>query len=190
MAAVPAEKFSVDVRSSLADLGKHQADVALRIAWRNPKQPNIVAKRIAQLDAGLYASPSYLKNHGRPARLEDLRHHAIVRGDEDMAQSPLERLLDRHVDPSKVAFRSNSFFAQLAAIKHGFGLGLLGCYMGERDSSLERLPFRFPDLSAYLWLLLHVDLRQNARVRAFVHHLEAALKAQQRTFEAPRERKS
>jgi DNA-binding transcriptional LysR family regulator len=116
-------------------------------------------------------------------------HHTIVRGDEDMSRTPPERLLDRHVDPSQVAFRSNSFFARLAAIKHGMGIGVLGCYMGERESSLERLPFRFPDLSSHLWLLLHVDLRQNARVRAFVHHLEAALKAEQPTFEAPSERK-
>ena len=185
----PRVTVSVDVRTSFADLTKHQADIALRIAWRNPRQPNIVAKRISPVDAALYASASYLKTQGRPARLEELRQHAVVRGDEDMSQTPPERFLERHVDPSKVAFRSNSFFARLAAIKHGMGVGLLGCYMGERENGLERLPFRFPQLSAYLWLLLHVDLRQNARVRAFVHHLEAALRAQEPPFEAPNERK-
>ena len=62
---------------------------------------------------------------------------------------------------------------------------MLGCYMGDREGGLERLPFQFPELSAHLWLLLHVDLRQNARVRAFVQHTHASLLAQQPPFAAP-----
>ena len=42
------------------------------------------------------------------------------------------------------------------------GIGWLSCYMGEREKSLERLPFRFADAARQLWLLVHHDLRRNA----------------------------
>ena len=111
-----------------------------------------------------------------------------MRGDENMSQTPPERVVERHIDPTRVAYRSNSFFARLGAIQHGLGVGVLGYWVGERDATLERLPIRLPEISAWLWLLLHVDLRENARVRAFVEHTHAALVALRPPFEAPKGR--
>jgi DNA-binding transcriptional LysR family regulator len=87
--------------------------------------------------------------------------------------------------PANVAFRSNSFLARLAAIRDGLGIGFLGCFMGVREKGVERLPFRFPDASVYLWMLVHVDIRRNARV-PFVEHTEAALVALRSSFEVPK----
>ena len=48
---------------------------------------------------------------------------------------------------------------------------------------LVRLPFAVSDANVNVWLLVHVDLRQNARVRAFSEHTYAALVALRRLFE-------
>ena len=45
-----------------------------------------------------------------------------------------------------------------------------------------RLPFAVSDPNDNVWLLVHVDLRQNARVRAFSEHTYAALVAQRPLF--------
>ena len=60
---------------------------------------------------------------------------------------------------------------------------MLGCFTGDREKDLVRLPFEVSGGEANLWLVVHVDLRQNARVRAFSEHAHAALVAQRRLFE-------
>jgi len=69
-----------------------------------------------------HGSRSYLAKRAPVRKLEDLREHFVVRADEAMAEMPFERLVERHCDPAKVAFRSNSFFARFAAIRDGIGL--------------------------------------------------------------------
>jgi DNA-binding transcriptional LysR family regulator len=178
----PRVTLSVDVRRSLLNIEKHETDIAVRIG--PPPDGQVVAKHVARADVALYASRAYLKRHGRPTKLEDLRDHAIVRGDEALANIPMERAIDRYADPNKTTFRSNSFYARLGAIRAGIGIGFLGRYMGESEKALERLPFPFPDHGAPLSLLIHTDLRKNARVRAFYEHAYAELVAQRSLFEA------
>jgi DNA-binding transcriptional LysR family regulator len=180
----PKVTVELDIRTSFADLAKRQADVAIRFGGRLP-EADLIAKQVSRVDVALYASRAYLKEHGRPARLEDLNRHAIVRGNAQVSSLPHEKLMDRYGDPANVALSSNSFLARLAAIRDGMGIGFLGCFMGEREKSIERLPFRFPEASGYLWLVLHVDLKRNARVRAFVEHTYAAMSALRSSFESP-----
>jgi DNA-binding transcriptional LysR family regulator len=135
----------VDVRTSFTDLARHHSDVAIRFREK-PSQSDIVAKLVSLVGGGLYASRSYLKKHGRPARLEDLKQHAIVRGDEQVSAMPMERLIDRYGDPLRIAYRSNSFIARLGAIKEGVGVGMLGCHMCERENTLEH-----PQTTPYKW---------------------------------------
>src|SRR3954471_22629732 len=77
----PGVTVAVDMRSAFADLARQQADVALRVSTRAP-EGDLVAKHVAKLAVAFYASRAYLTRQGRPERVEDLRDHAIVRGDE------------------------------------------------------------------------------------------------------------
>ena len=160
----PHVTVELDIASTFADLARRQADVAIRLGGRHPGA-DVIEKKVAPVGVALYAHRRYLSAHGRPARLEDLAGHAIVRGDEQVRGFLMEELMDRHGDPAKIAFRSNSFLARLAAIRDGMGIGFLGCFMGDREPGLERLPFRFPDAGSWLRMLVHADLRRNARVR-------------------------
>jgi DNA-binding transcriptional LysR family regulator len=94
----PGVTVAVDMRSAFADLARQQADVALRLSTRAP-EGDLVAKHVAKLAVAFYASRAYLARHGRPERVEDLRDHAIVRGDAGLpvdargadARRPFER---------------------------------------------------------------------------------------------------
>jgi len=65
-----------------------------------------------------------------------------------------------------------------AAVRDGVGVGMLPCFIGDADPELVRLGDPLAELTAGLWILIHPDLRRNARVRAFVdyatEHLGAA----------------
>lgn len=47
---------------------------------------DLVAKRIGQLDLGNFASPAYLKRHGTPKTLADLRNHHLVHFTQTLGQ--------------------------------------------------------------------------------------------------------
>src|SRR6185295_19318158 len=55
------------------DLARRESDVALRLV--RPTSPGLVASRLAQVRYGIYAADSYLRGHGRPSTLTDLRDH-------------------------------------------------------------------------------------------------------------------
>jgi DNA-binding transcriptional LysR family regulator len=180
----PRVTIDMSIGSDFADLARGQADVAIRFG-RKPALGDLVVKHVSRVDVGLYGSRGYFRAHGRPEKLEDLRHHLVVRGNEHVAGLPMERIIDRHTDSNRIAFRSNSMLARLIAIREGLGLGILGCFTGERERTLERLDMRFPEATSDLWMVVHVDLRRNARVRAFVDFVHHALVALRPSFEYP-----
>ena len=110
----------------------------------------------------------------------------VVRGNSLVALENVALWHERdisHSSAERIAFRSESFISRLAALREGLGIGVLGCFMGDREKALVRLPFAVSDPNVNVWLLIHVDLRQNARVRAFTEHAHAALLAQRTLFE-------
>lgn len=180
--AHPNVMVALDISNTFTDLSRHQADVAIRFGIK-PPEGDVVAKNVLKAYVALYGSRAYLAKHPRVRRLEDLREHFVVRADEAMSGMPDEQLMNRYCDPSKIAFRSNSFFARLAAIRDGVGLGFLGCYMGDRHKALRRIAIPFPEIAASVSILVHVDIHRNARVRAFVKHVQEELIIQRKLFE-------
>ncbi len=180
----PRVTVAVDVGQGYVDLGKREADLALRFGGR-PAGGDVVVRRVAFADIGLFASRAYLKQHGRPKTPEELYDHALVRASEEFARLPMEQCLERYGSPARVAFRSASFYVRIGAVRAGVGVGFVPLFMAARDKSLVRLPLAFPETprGADLLLVVHADTRKNARVRAFVEHLYGALVAQRSLFE-------
>jgi DNA-binding transcriptional LysR family regulator len=158
--------LDVAIDSDPADLARREADVAIR-PGSEPKTGNVIARRVCSVGVALYASRAYLSRRGTPPSLERLKEHSIVRGDEGRSHLAMERFLDRYVEPSAVAFRSNSMLARLHAIRHGLGIGMLPCFSADREPAIVRIGAVRAETSANLWILIHADLRRNARVRVF-----------------------
>ncbi len=175
----------VDVRTSFVDLTKYEADVAIRFGVKRHVVGDVVSRRVCGVEVNLYASRAYVKKHGAPTTPEALAEHALVRADPAFASSRMEQLLERYGTPRNVALRANSFFARVAAIRAGVGIGFVPAFLATGDKSLQRLDVAFPEppSGAELLLLVHVDMRKNARVRAFVDHAFAQLVAQRALFE-------
>jgi DNA-binding transcriptional LysR family regulator len=110
-----------------------------------------------------------------PQRLEDLRQHVLIGYDRDQAYA---RLLERMGVPftrDMVAFRSDSEFAQLAALSAGFGIGASQLGIARRDKNLVPVlhsQFIFP---MEVWLAMHGDLRGNRRIRLTFDYLAVEL---------------
>ena len=65
----------------------------------------------------------------------------------------------------------------LALAAAGAGLTMLPCFAGDRHPGLVRAPFHEPVLDRSIWLLLHGDLRQTARIRLFIDFMVARIRS-------------
>lgn len=74
----PAITVEVDASTRLIDLVGEGFDLALRVARGALASSSLIARRVARLDLGLYASPGYLARCGAPRRPEDLAAHEHV----------------------------------------------------------------------------------------------------------------
>jgi DNA-binding transcriptional LysR family regulator len=179
LATIHAEHPGISVELALSnrneDLLRGDADIAVRMV--RPTQGALVAKRIGQIDVGLYGHRRYLKKHSMPRRLVDLREHALIGYDRDQAYA---RLLDRMGVPTTrdmFAFRSDNELAQLAALRAGIGIGASQLGIARRDKNLMPVlhsEFIYP---MDVWLAMHRDLRSSRRIRLLFDQLATRLSA-------------
>ena len=162
------------VRNTAVNVLRREADIAIRLG--RPRQAGLVARKVADLGLGLYASRSYLEGRGHPRTRADFVGHQAVAFDEVDRYTGAGSWLEKHVDGAHVVYRANTLGAQLAAIRAGFGVGGQACFIAERYPDLVRLlPENRIDLE--IWLVTHPGLRRSARMRAMYDFLADALTA-------------
>ncbi len=176
----PAVCLDLVVGDAHSDLSRRAADVAIRPGVR-PGTPDLIARRVGPLAVALYAGAGWVAAHGLPS-LQDLARSPLVRADEARRLLPMEMFLDRHGAQGRGAVRSNSMVARCMALREGLGIGLLPCFLGDREPGLVRAMPPLPDAGAELWVLMHADLRRNARARAFADFTFEQLWTQRHAF--------
>jgi DNA-binding transcriptional LysR family regulator len=159
--------------NAVEDLLRRDADIAVRMV--KPSQGALVARHLGEIKLGLHAHRRYLDRRGMPARLQELSQHALIGFDQETAA--LRGLLKHVPSLQRATFklRANSDFAQLNAIRAGFGIGVCQVPLAARDATLVRvLPDAF-ELTLDTWLAMHEDLRTSRRCRVVFDALAAGL---------------
>jgi len=72
---------------------------------------------------------------------------------------------------ARIVCRFDSSLAKHADVAAGMGAALMPCGFACLEPRLRQMGPPIPQLSWDLWVLVHPDLRRNARVRAFVDHV-------------------
>jgi len=147
----------------LVRLAERHADIALRVI--RPREERVVARKIATVRYGVFASEAYLAERGRPKDpLNDLAGHDAVTYDPRFEGIPEIAWFERREAPPHFALRVSSAAAIYQAVRSGCGLGILPTYVTGRG--LVRLVEGEDLPQRDLWLAIHEDLRQSPRVRA------------------------
>lgn len=161
-ARLPDLCLELSLHTKVESLSRQEADIAVRSV--RPMESTVVARRIGKISVGLYASESYLAQHGEPNTMEELAMHAFVGPDRDSKDIDKLRLHGIEVDRMNMAVRTDLHLAQLAAVRAGVGIG--ACHR----SIAARSGLRAVLVSAFgfqndLWLAMAQDLRKVRRVR-------------------------
>jgi DNA-binding transcriptional LysR family regulator len=142
-----------------------EADIALRMA-RPDSGSRLIARRVAMFDYAVYAASKV--NHALPwvtydATWSHLPHTRWMA--KAMASGP----------ESETCVRVNDSDSALHAVRAGLGRSLLPCRIADNIPELSRLSGVRPVLSREMWLIVHPDLKQLARVRAVMSWIEQVM---------------
>jgi DNA-binding transcriptional LysR family regulator len=169
----PQLAIEVNIDNRNVDLLRREADIAVRLA--RPEQQDLICRKVGMLHFGLYASQSYLDDHGTPKRRTDLKEHFHVGFDEAMGHSPRVKKLESLFDQGNIRHRSNSHMEMVEATRAGLGCTALCCFIGDAYSDLQRVLVNEIDYAREIWLVTHAEINSSARIRAVFDFLGKAL---------------
>lgn len=175
-ARYPQVRLDLVVADRASNLARREADVALR-ATASPLE-TLVGRRIAELRWGVYATPDMIARHPDP----DVDGAPWVGYGEAMHALPIARQLDDRVSAERIVYRTSSIVGQVEAAAAGLGFATLPCFVGDRNPDVRRVGAPY-DIGRALWILTHQDLRQSARVRAFMEYFGDELSKRKKLFE-------
>lgn len=127
------------------DLVEERIDVAVRVGQL--ADSSMLARKIGVIDAGLYASPSYLRQHPAPRTLDDLDTHACVlfRPDGGEAEWLLRGPEGEVARTVNGRIGADDFLTVLAATTAGAGVGLLPHIVAAPELTAGRLQRVLPE---------------------------------------------
>ena len=167
----PEIKLDVVIDNRALNLSRRDADVAIRATAEPPE--TLVGRRIAVIAWSIYGQKDCaIASTEEPVTLAE--HAWIGFGDALSGIGP-SRWITRAVPSSKIFYRLNTVLGMSQAIESGLGIGFVPCFIGDRMPGLVRLLSKPMVFDSSLWILTHPDLKNSARVRAFVDFMSREL---------------
>ena len=158
------------------DLGMREADVAIRIT--EPRQPDLIKKRLFTVRSHLYASKAYLEKHGAPRDVHDLDDCRLIAYG-DHAPPTLRNVnwprtvgVKPHGRPRATILQVNNIYGLLLAIESGVGIGALPDYMITPDRPLQRILPEVDGPTTDAYFVYPEELRNTKRIGVFRDFLE------------------
>lgn len=176
----PDVRLDIVLSNQALNLSKRDADVAIR-ATDNPPE-TLVGRRVASLAWALYGRAADFPQPGAVDLMSLYDRIWVALGD-NFAALKAARFVRERVAPERIVYKVNTVLGLAEAVESGIGIGPLPCFIADARPALVRLSPPNPDFTAGLWLLTHPDLRQSARVRAFMDFTAAEITRQRKMIE-------
>jgi DNA-binding transcriptional LysR family regulator len=154
------------------DLTRGEADLALRVT--EVHEASVQVRRVARLELAVFGAESYVRRRGAPSGEAELSGHDVVLPGGDLTALPEARWLSA-CPGVRVAFRSSSLPALVAAVAAGAGVGVLTGAWGLRVPGI-RLLFPVAGIEPrHIWLATAPDAATRPAVRLVADHIAAIL---------------
>lgn len=154
----------------MVDLVRREADLALRICFGDapPGEGTLIAKKLSDVALAIYGQRSYVERLGPPTSDADLARFDFLRYEAGFRE-PGKDWIEEHIGQPKIAMRCETMVSMRAAVTSGYGLGVLFCFIGDREPDLVRVSDTIERVG--LWLVVHPDLKDKPRIRAVIDTL-------------------
>lgn len=136
------------------NVARREADIAIRLA--RPTRGDFLIRKLADSGFAVYGSA----RHGQDAANDWVAYL------DDLAHTPEMQALESLRGDGRIRLRSGNIRGLMRAVAGGIGRGILPCFLADPEPGLQRLSGPEPVLNREIWLLVHPDARQQARVAA------------------------
>jgi DNA-binding transcriptional LysR family regulator len=178
--AYPEIVIDVVVSNTILNLSKRDADVAVRATYQSPEA--LTGRRVGRIAWAVFGAHAMA---GTPFDLaaDPARHNWVGFADHIAVARAGKWLKEHGVDNGRIVYKVNTMLGLAEAVAGGAGLALLPCFVGDTVAGLTRLCPPLPELEGELWLLTHPDLRNTARVRAFLDYCGVEMMKRRKVLE-------
>lgn len=159
----PGIQVEIVVANHASDLRRREADIAIRNF--RPTEPDLIAKKIGDADAILYATPDYIGKIGNPTKPYDLRHADFVNMDHGGMMLKGLNTLGLGLTEANFPLLTESYLVMWELVRQGAAIGVLDAHIGDADPIVRRV---LPDLEPLvfpIWLVAHRELSTSRRIR-------------------------
>ncbi len=152
-------------------LAMREADISVKL--KRSSQNDLIGRRVGTIAFGLYASEGYLELHDQPDFAAGCPGQFLVTQLDDIEDQPQIKWLTDIAPRARIAMQTGSHEAALLAAVHGGGLACLARFRADSEERLVRLVVPVPVPTVEIWLMVHRDNRDTARIRAVLDHIAA-----------------
>lgn len=159
----PGISIELEISNQVSDLKRREADIAIRNF--RPTEPDLIAKKVKDAYAYLYATPEYIEKLGNPKTPYDLRNADFINIDKGMSLMKALNAGGFSLTEKNFPILSEDHIVSWEMTKNGLGIGILDASIGDAEPLVERIlpnmePFSFP-----IWLVTHRELNTSPRIR-------------------------
>ncbi|HVW55630.1 MAG TPA: LysR family transcriptional regulator [Rhizobiaceae bacterium] len=170
----PSIEIELVASNQVENLLRRDADIAIRMV--EPAQLDLIARHVTDIPLVACAAKSYLAGRTAPRTLADLAGHELAGFDRGADIIAAFGRYGLNVDRHAFRFRCDNQIVLWEAVRAGNGIGFGQEPLARRDPAIEII---LPDLklpSLPVWLAMHRDVRNSARIRRVADFLHAELK--------------
>ncbi len=169
----PGIDVEIIASNSASDLGRREADIAIR-SFR-PTQAELIARKIKDVPARLYASKDYLKRIGMPKSAADLERADFIDFDDTGMLLNGLNALGLNLTQSNFPIRTKNHIVQWQMVKQGLGIGIFPEDIGDAEPLVQQALPELEPIVFPIWLTTHRELNTSRRVRLVFDLLAAEL---------------
>lgn len=170
----PKINIEIIATNETSDLRKREADIALRNF--RPTQPELIAKKIKDVGARLYATPSYLQSINNPTSPADLQRANFISFDNTgMLMNGLNGK-GMNLTKENFAHLSENYLVHWELVKQGLGIGIMPEDIGNAEPLVQQVLPKLEPITFPIWLTTHRELNNSRRVRMVFDLLATELK--------------
>ena len=160
-------------------LSRREADILITVD--RPDTGRLVTRRLVDYALGLYASKSYLAEHGKPKSIDALKQHRLIGYVEDLIISPRLHYRSDFVRNWESDFEISAVLGQVEAVRAGAGIGILHRFLARPHRELVPVLADRTVERSY-WIVYHENLRNIRRVSTVVDFIAAETERARKIF--------
>lgn len=160
---LPGIEVEIVASNTTIDLRRREADIAIRNF--RPTQPDLIARKIKDDKARLYAATTYLARLGDPQTAEQLSRADFIGFDTNSVLVDGLNKLGLSLTQKNFPVLTSNHLVHWELVKQGVGIGVFPESLGEAEPLVRQALSVLDPLVFPMWLTTHRELNTSKRVR-------------------------